>query len=155
MQLGDVGPARARHLAEVASRRLDAATDPLAFAVLQEAEAGLAEVPRLSGLGGEVVRGFYYLPAPMRGFGRDRRVARLARWRMFPNEAVPDGVIHPRLREGRRAPLPVARLQRRSLLLHPPLKTRRFYACASVRPHVTAAWRRHGDEGAAADGTKN
>jgi asparagine synthase (glutamine-hydrolysing) len=101
--IGDLDPQEARLRAEAASRRLDAATDPLALAVLKEVEGELAAVPRLSGLGGEVVRGFYYVPAPLRGFGRDHRVSRLARWRMFPNEEVPDEVIHPRLREERRA----------------------------------------------------
>ena len=72
------------------------------MAALQLVEGDLRSVPRLSGLGGEVVRGFYYVPAPLRGTTRSRKVERLARWRLFPNEAVPDEALMPELRAGRR-----------------------------------------------------
>ena len=62
--------------------------DPIAKAATLWAEERFAQGARLSGLGGEVARGFYYT-----GVVRDTpvtraRTARLARWRMFANEAV-------------------------------------------------------------------
>ena len=108
--VSELAPLQAHQDSLRAARRIDAASDPLAHAVLERVEDRLGSVPRLSGLGGEVVRGFYYVPAAMRGFTRDHKVARLAAWRLFPNESVPDEVIHETLRE-RRRPDAVRRLQ--------------------------------------------
>ena len=71
-----------------AAIQLDCTADPLAHASLSFAESRAEPGPRLSGLGGEVARGFYY-----HGLIRDarvtsQRVVRLARWRMFANESV-------------------------------------------------------------------
>lgn len=76
-----------------AAERLDAMSDPVAFAALAVAERGFAQGVRISGLGGEVARGFYYI-----GRVKDKPytaadAARLARWRMFVNEAVEPGLL--------------------------------------------------------------
>jgi asparagine synthase (glutamine-hydrolysing) len=71
-----------------AARRLDCMADPLAHAALTFAEGRAEPGARLSGLGGEVARGFYYLgPATSAPVTR-KRVERLTRWRMFANESV-------------------------------------------------------------------
>jgi asparagine synthase (glutamine-hydrolysing) len=102
-RLGDLDPATALEHVLAAARDLDGAADPLALAALRVVEGPISTAPRLSGLGGEVVRGFYYVPALLQGSRRDRQVDRLAAWRLFPNEQVPDDVISPRLRAERRA----------------------------------------------------
>ena len=59
--LEEVHPAEAWSLCLDAARRLDFSADPVAHAVLTWAEARSEPGPRISGLGGEVSRGFYYL----------------------------------------------------------------------------------------------
>jgi asparagine synthase (glutamine-hydrolysing) len=82
-------------LCAAAARDLECAADPVAFASLRWAESGLGQQPRLSGLGGEVARGFYYF-GPTRSFGVSRRLASaLAQWRMFPNERVDPEALDP------------------------------------------------------------
>ncbi len=61
---------------------------PLASAPLWLAESRIEQGCRLSGLGGEVARGFYYAGQRARATTSDQLVARLARWRLFTNEAV-------------------------------------------------------------------
>jgi asparagine synthase (glutamine-hydrolysing) len=79
----------------VAAERLNCSSDPLAFALLSFAESKLEQRPRLSGLGGEVARGFYYF-GPVRSVPvTRRRVERLAAWRMFANESVAASVLQP------------------------------------------------------------
>ncbi|HST65269.1 MAG TPA: hypothetical protein VLM05_08780 [Mycobacteriales bacterium] len=93
--LEDLDPAAAHALAVDAARRLDCSADPLAWAAVAFAEAKLEPRPRLAGLGGEVTRGFYYL-GPARAVPvTERRVRRLADWRLFPNESVPADVLDP------------------------------------------------------------
>lgn len=82
-----------------ASVRLEGMADPLALAALTMAERGLDQGHRISGLGGEVARGFYYLGGPRPRPVTRARVARLASWRMFANEAVDPGALTPSLRE--------------------------------------------------------
>ena len=78
-----------------AAARLECTADPLAFASLAHAEASFDQGPRISGLGGEVARGFYYVgPARLGGVTR-RRTAQLAAWRMFANESVDVGAFEP------------------------------------------------------------
>ncbi|WP_252974195.1 asparagine synthase-related protein [Janibacter melonis] len=78
-----------------AAHRLDAMADPVSVASLHATEGEWASRPRLVGLGGETMRGFYYAePVPRPG---PRTVARLARWRLFPNESVAPEVLGPRL----------------------------------------------------------
>ncbi len=95
-------PAETGSVVRAAARDLDAGADPLALAALRTVEGDLAGTPRLSGLGGEVVRGFYYLPRVLEGRDRDARIRRLAQWRLFPNEGVPDEFMHPRVRGHRK-----------------------------------------------------
>lgn len=87
--LSELLPAEAFALAVGAARRLDLAADPIAQAAVDCAEGIIGDRPRIVGLGGEIARGFYYAgPAQLQRISR-RRVERLARWRLFTNEAVP------------------------------------------------------------------
>ena len=78
-----------------AAQKLDCMADPLAQAALTFAEARAEPGARISGLGGEVARGFYYFgPATTAPVTR-KRVERLTRWRMFANEAVAPTALEP------------------------------------------------------------
>jgi asparagine synthase (glutamine-hydrolysing) len=101
--LGELGPAEAHELCLDAARRLDFSADPLAHAALSYAEARSEPGPRLSGLGGEVARGFYYLGLRTGAPVSRRRAERLARWRMFVNEAVPAEALDPAYADWARA----------------------------------------------------
>ena len=73
--------------------RLDAMADPVALAAQRIAERDFDQGVRISGLGGEIARGFYYV-----GRVRDRAYTRkdaeqFASWRMFVNEAVEPGLL--------------------------------------------------------------
>lgn len=81
-------PAEAHALALSAARELECLASPLALAPLLLAESHLEQGHRLSGLGGEVARGFYYAGQPHGATTSPRLVERLARWRLFSNEAV-------------------------------------------------------------------
>ena len=93
--LENLDPAEAYHLCLDAARRLDYSADPLAHAALSYAESRSEPGPRISGLGGEVARGFYYLGRPTVAPVSSGRARRLARWRMFVNEAVPADALDP------------------------------------------------------------
>jgi len=93
--LDQLDPAAAFALCVEAARRLDYSADPLAHAALTYAEARSEPGPRLSGLGGEVARGFYYLGLPTSAPVSPRRAQRLAHWRMFVNEGVPVEALAP------------------------------------------------------------
>lgn len=94
--LADAGrttPAEAWELCAADAVRLDAMADPVALAAQRIAERAFDQGVRISGLGGEVARGFYYV-----GRVRDRAYTRsdsdqLAGWRMFVNEAVEPGLL--------------------------------------------------------------
>lgn len=78
-----------------AARDLDCAADPVGFAALRWADSAGDQQPRLSGLGGEVARGFYYFgPTGPVGVSRER-TSSLAEWRMFPNERVDADALEP------------------------------------------------------------
>jgi asparagine synthase (glutamine-hydrolysing) len=81
-------PAEAHELALASARALECLASPLALAPLLLAESHLEQGHRLSGLGGEVARGFYYTGQPAGAVTSPRLVDRLARWRLFSNEAV-------------------------------------------------------------------
>lgn len=86
-------PADAWHAVREAATALDGMADPIAFAALAVTERGTDAPVRISGLGGEVARGFYYV-----GTVRDRPYTRrdserLAAWRMFANESVEHGML--------------------------------------------------------------
>lgn len=74
-------------------------TDPVARAVTAFAEESFEQGPRLSGLGGEVARGFFYhgpiVPTPV----TRRRTELVARWRMLANDAVDPLALAPEYRE--------------------------------------------------------
>jgi asparagine synthase (glutamine-hydrolysing) len=61
---------------------------PLALAPLLLAESRLEQGHRLSGIGGETARGFFYPGQPGNTPTSTRLVQRLAQWRLFANEAV-------------------------------------------------------------------
>lgn len=93
--VGDLAPEEAWQACRAEATRLDAMSDPVALAAQRIAEREFAQGVRISGLGGEVARGFYYV-----GGVRDRQydrkdAARLADWRMFVNEAVEPGMLTP------------------------------------------------------------
>ena len=92
-------PEEAYALCAEASVRLEGMADPLALAALTVAERRLDQGHRISGLGGEVARGFYYLGGPRERPVTRARVARLTSWRMFANEAVDPAALAPALRE--------------------------------------------------------
>ncbi|MGE5831081.1 MAG: asparagine synthase-related protein [Micromonosporaceae bacterium] len=81
-------PAAMHALVVAAANALECLASPLALAPLLLAEGHLEQGHRLSGLGGEVARGFYYAGQPTDAVTSPRLVERLARWRLFANEAV-------------------------------------------------------------------
>lgn len=91
--LGGLEPQEAWELCRSAALRLDGMSDPVALAALGVAERGFQQGVRISGLGGEVARGFYYV-GRVRDRGYTRKDAeQLAAWRMFANEAVEPGLL--------------------------------------------------------------
>lgn len=87
-EIAGVTPADAWERVVEASVRLDGQSDPVALAALGLAEAQFDQGARISGVGGEVARGFYYLGRVHdRAFGPDD-AQRMAGWRMFANDAV-------------------------------------------------------------------
>jgi asparagine synthase (glutamine-hydrolysing) len=78
-----------------AARSLECMADPLAQAALVYAESHAEPGPRISGLGGEVARGFYYFGRTSSAPMTRRRMEQLARWRMFTNEAVSGDAFEP------------------------------------------------------------
>jgi asparagine synthase (glutamine-hydrolysing) len=88
-------PAEAHALALSAARALECEASPLALAPLLLAEAQLEQGHRLAGLGGEVARGFYYAGQPAHATTSPHLVERLARWRLFSNEAVESDALDP------------------------------------------------------------
>lgn len=91
--ISDLSPDDAWERVLDAAMKLDGHCDPLAMAALRYAEEQFEQGVRISGVGGEVARGFYY-------FGRVRErpydrahATRLARWRMFANDAVEPGML--------------------------------------------------------------
>jgi len=93
--LDAVSPEDAHDMAVVAAKRLECSADPIAWASVSWAEGEVQQYPRLSGLGGEVARGFYYLGPPRTVTVTRRRVQQLAEWRMFSNEAVASHSLEP------------------------------------------------------------
>ncbi|PKH37433.1 hypothetical protein CXG46_18450 [Nocardioides alpinus] len=100
--LEGLDPAAAYDLCTESSARLEGMADPLALAALTMAERRLDQGHRIAGLGGEVARGFYYLGRPRDPSVTRARVARLASWRMFANEAIDPASLEPSMREGAR-----------------------------------------------------
>lgn len=93
--LDEVSPSEAWRRTRTAAMWLDGMSDPIALSALTIAESSFEQGVRISGLGGEIARGFYYV-----GRVKDRPVTRsdaeqLAAWRMFVNEAVEPEVLKP------------------------------------------------------------
>jgi len=76
-----------------AARALECQASPIALTPLLLAESHLAQGHRLSGLGGEVARGFYYSGQPKGAVTSPALIRRLAQWRLCINEAVEPGVL--------------------------------------------------------------
>jgi asparagine synthase (glutamine-hydrolysing) len=90
-----ITPATASELTLRAAAELDCMASPLALAPLLLAESNLDQGHRLSGLGGETCRGFYYFGQPHHTATSTQLVNRLATWRLYANEAVSDAVLEP------------------------------------------------------------
>lgn len=91
-------PADAHERVLAAARQLGGMADPVALAALRFAESKIDQGPRISGLGGEVARGFYYM-LPTIGFPVSKRTVHLlAEWRMFANESAAAEAFDPTFR---------------------------------------------------------
>lgn len=88
-----VTPAEAWRLCQVEATRLDAMSDPVALAAQRIAERAFEQGVRISGLGGEIARGFYYVGRVADRTYTRKDAARLAGWRMFVNDAVEPGLL--------------------------------------------------------------
>jgi asparagine synthetase B (glutamine-hydrolysing) len=77
------------------SRALECMASPIALAPLTLAEAAIDQGYRLSGLGGEVARGFYYSGQPRDAETSPALIERLAQWRLCINEAVESAALKP------------------------------------------------------------
>jgi asparagine synthase (glutamine-hydrolysing) len=99
----DPTPERAWELTLQAARDLECQASPLALAPLLVAEGELEQGHRLGGLGGEVARGFYYAGQTGAASTSSELVHRLARWRLFSNEAVEADAVDPEFLQGARA----------------------------------------------------
>lgn len=97
--LAEVSPAEWFARVRTEAIRHDCMVDPISRAVMDKAEEAFEQGERISGLGGEMARGFYYTgwvrPKSITG----RRVAALAKWRMLANESVEAASLTPNLRE--------------------------------------------------------
>jgi asparagine synthase (glutamine-hydrolysing) len=91
-------PARAHAVSLAAAEALECLASPMALAPLLLTEAHLDQGHRLSGLGGEVARGFYYAGQPAGAQTTDKLVKRLAQWRIVANEAVEEEALAPGFR---------------------------------------------------------
>ncbi|SCG68761.1 asparagine synthetase B family protein [Micromonospora inositola] len=90
-----VTPAAAHHMALKAAAALDGMASPLALAPLLLAEGHLEQGHRLSGLGGETCRGFYYFGQPRHATTSPHLIGQLANWRLYANEAVDARALEP------------------------------------------------------------
>jgi asparagine synthase (glutamine-hydrolysing) len=86
-------PAGAHAVSLAAARALECLASPMALAPLLLVEAGIEQGHRLSGMGGEVARGFYYPGQPTGAETSPRLVKRLADWRIQANEAVEEAAL--------------------------------------------------------------
>ncbi|MFE9691057.1 hypothetical protein [Micromonospora sp. NPDC005806] len=90
-----VTPAAAHRTALQAAAALDCMASPLALAPLLLAEGHLEQGHRLSGLGGEACRGFYYFGQPRNATTSPQLIGQLANWRLYANEAVDARALEP------------------------------------------------------------
>jgi asparagine synthase (glutamine-hydrolysing) len=85
--LAELSPEQAWAIVRRSAIRDDCSANPVAHGALDWAEEQLGSLPRISGVGGETARGFYYLGG--------RLTSRLARWRLMTSEAVDPGCLGP------------------------------------------------------------
>jgi asparagine synthase (glutamine-hydrolysing) len=101
--LADVSPQEWFERVRTTAEAHDGMISPIAKAATDWAEERVDQGERLSGMGGEIARGFYYTgvvrPAPV----TRARSERLARWRMLVNEAVEPDCLAPRYRRDARS----------------------------------------------------
>ena len=90
-----VTPVAAHRMALRAAAALDGMASPLALAPLLLAEGHLEQGHRLSGLGGEACRGFYYFGQPRHATTSPHLIGQLANWRLYANEAVDARALQP------------------------------------------------------------
>lgn len=86
--LGGLSPDESYAMACRLASRHDCMADPLARAAIHWAERAIPQGARLSGIGGEIARGFYYAGVVRPKAVTRRRAENLANWRMFTNEVV-------------------------------------------------------------------
>jgi asparagine synthase (glutamine-hydrolysing) len=96
-------PASVNHLVLSSAEALQCAASPLALAPLTLVERNIDQGHRLSGVAGEVGRGFYYAGQPRASSTSGRLIERLADWRLFSNEAVEPAALEPAFRAASRA----------------------------------------------------
>ena len=88
-------PGEARRRCDAAALRYECQTNVLASAVLGDVEERAPTGPRLTGVNGEYLRGFYYPGTRRRAPVSHSTVGRLVRWRMVTNDRVtPDLFIN-------------------------------------------------------------
>ncbi|MBB2890151.1 hypothetical protein [Flexivirga oryzae] len=93
-ELSDLDPSEAHALVMFSARQLNGMADPVAHAALLVVESAFPQGARISGLGGEVARGFYYV-GPVIGYPVARPLTRLlVDWRMFANDSVATGALN-------------------------------------------------------------
>lgn len=93
--IGALAPAALAALVTSASLTRDCTGNPLALAVLDWQERALDQGPRLTGQNGEFARGFYYAGQRAHPAATGDLVDRLARWRLFVNEAADPALFTP------------------------------------------------------------
>jgi asparagine synthase (glutamine-hydrolysing) len=93
--LAGLDPAQTHRRVHAAAERSDGIGNPIAFAMLDWAESLAPRGPRITGFGGEIPRGFYYLG--QRGHPRPTPalVDRLAKWRVFSLEDADETMFDP------------------------------------------------------------
>ncbi|MEV0400008.1 hypothetical protein [Actinoallomurus sp. NPDC050550] len=93
--LAALDPAEAYDLVHRAALRSDGLGSPIAFAVLDWAEAQAPGEPRINGFGGETARAFYYPAQRQHHRPTPALVDRLARWRVFTLEPADPAMFDP------------------------------------------------------------
>lgn len=89
----------AHTMVTLAARRLEFMSDPLAFASLSWIEQHLEQGPRITGIGGEFVRGNYYFGPAVRLPVTRGLTRALSSWRLFSHESAAPEIFQPDFRE--------------------------------------------------------
>ena len=89
----NLDPADSYALVRTAAIKYNCSGDPIPWAVLDWAEEQLGNEPRIHGAGGEFARAFYYPGQRQHEAVSSGLVDRLARWRLFVNDAVDPGCL--------------------------------------------------------------